>query len=83
MNLPEESVMNYFVYVLSAKDSRAMYVGLTDDLMKGIYENKSEFEKNSGKKSKKLLHYEIFDDLQKAQSRRKQLEKSLTKNRTN
>jgi|GEM_PF-6826221 len=71
--------MNYFVYVLSGRDSKAFYVGLTDDLMKGIYESKSKFERNFGIKSKKLLHYEIFDDLSEARTRRNQLKKSLFK----
>jgi putative endonuclease len=81
MNLPGVGVMSYYVYVLSAGSRKAIQVGLTDDLMKGVYEDREKAGRNSGVKSKKLLHYEIFDDLLKARFRQEQIEKSFLLNK--
>ena len=75
-----ERKMNFFVYILAGKDSKPIHVGLTDDLMRDVYENISKDERESGVKLKRLLHYEVFDNPEKAELRRNQLKKSLFKN---
>ncbi len=69
--------MNYFVYVLADKGNKPAVVGITNDLVKGVYDNMTKSERDSGKKSKRLLHYEIYTDPVKAKTRKKQLEKTL------
>jgi predicted GIY-YIG superfamily endonuclease len=72
--------MNYFVYVLAEKGNKPTVVGLTNDLVKGVYDNMSKRERETGKKSKRLLHYEIYDDPVKAKTRKRQLEIALLMN---
>jgi len=68
--------MNYFVFILSGKDSQPLHVGMTDDLIKGIYEL-SNVGSKADQHSKKLLHYEIYNDAEKANSRKEHLEKCI------
>lgn len=74
--------MNYFVFILAGKDSEPLHVGITDDLMKGIYEFNQSSSADNGKDLRKLLHYEVFNDVDKARTRKADLEKSIL-NRTN
>ena len=73
--------MNYFVYILSGKDSKPAHIGITNDLIKGVYENLSKKERESGKKGKRLVHYEIYSDPVKAKLRKQQLERELLRNK--
>ena len=74
-----ELIVDYFVYILSGKDSKPGYIGMTNDLIRDVYENTSESERKSGVRKKKLLHYEIFNDPVAAAERKRQLEYALLK----
>lgn len=66
---------NFYVYILASKRNGTLYIGVTSDLIKRIYEHKYEvtggFTQKYGIKT--LVHYEIFDDFQNAVAREKSM----------
>ncbi len=66
---------SYFVYIMASKKNGTLYVGVTSNLVKRIYEHKNNIVKGFTKKYRihDLVHYEIFDDVQEAIKREKQL----------
>jgi putative endonuclease len=66
-----------FVYVVTNKMLGTLYIGVTSNLSKRIYEHKQGFIDSFTKKYnlKKLVYYEIFDDIAEAINREKQLKK--------
>ena len=65
---------NCYVYILGSK-SLVLYIGLTSNLVKRIYEHKKDLVEGFTKKYKvhTLLYYEIYDDPENAIKREKQL----------
>jgi|WetSurMetagenome_2_1015567.scaffolds.fasta_scaffold05747_3 putative endonuclease len=65
---------NYFVYILSSKN-KVLYVGMTNDLARRIYEHKLSLVEGFTKKYNvnKLVYYESQRDLESAVKREKQL----------
>ena len=74
-------IMNeYFVYILTTKSNASLYIGVTNDLMQRIYQHKAKQEAANLKFTKKynvnkLVYYEIFNDIELAIGREKQLKK--------
>jgi len=64
-----------YVYILASKRNGTLYIGVTSDLIKRIYEHKNGFVDAFTKKYKVhlLVHYEQFLDIYSAISREKQL----------
>ncbi len=64
----------YYVYILSS-NSLILYVGVTSDLVKRVYEHKNKLVDGFTKKYNVsiLLYYELFNDVEKAIKREKQL----------
>ena len=64
-----------FVYILASQPNGTLYVGVTSDLMKRIYEHKNDLADGFSKKYAvhNLVHYEIFDDMYNAIRREKLL----------
>jgi len=60
-----------------ASKSRAIYVGMTNDLSLRVYEHKIDMTDGFSKKYRchRLVYYESFDDVNKAIDREKQLER--------
>ena len=60
---------------MASKKNGTLYVGVTSNLVKRIYEHKNNIVKGFTKKYRihDLVHYEIFDDVQEAIKREKQL----------
>lgn len=60
---------------MSNKRCGTIYTGVTSNLIKRVYEHKNEITKGftSQHNCKKLVYYEIFDDMYEAISREKQL----------
>ena len=67
--------MSGYVYILFNKRNGTLYVGVTSDLIKRIYEHKNKFVEGFTKKYSidKLGYYEVFDDIVSAIEREKQL----------
>ena len=67
----------YFVYILASGKNGTLYVGVTSDLLKRVWEHKSDktdgFTKTYGVHS--LVYYEQTDDILVAIGREKQLKK--------
>ncbi len=65
----------YYVYILSSGKGRAIYVGVTSELLSRIYEHKEKkfkgYTRNKG--INQLVYYEIFEDIDLAINREKQI----------
>ena len=64
-----------FVYILFSKPNGTLYVGVTSDLTKRIFEHKNKFTKGFTQKYNvdKLGYYEVCESMESAIMREKQL----------
>lgn len=64
-----------YVYILFNKKHGTLYVGVTSNLIKRVYEHKNKFVEGFTKKYNidKLGYYEVFDNIVYAIEREKQL----------
>jgi len=69
------SEKNGYVYILTNSADKVLYVGVTSDLIKRIYEHKYKFVEGYTQKYNltKLVYYEIFGDIYTAITREKQI----------
>jgi len=69
--------MPSYVYILASKKNGTLYVGVTSDLVKRVYEHKNKIYKGFTSKYEvdKLVYYETFDDILLAIQREKQIKK--------
>ena len=67
--------MQYYVYILASENNNAVYVGVTNNLIRRVYEHKNDFVKGFTQKYKihKLVYYEETTDVTNAIVREKQL----------
>ena len=67
--------MEYYVYILTNKNNRVMYIGVTNDLARRLYEHKQELVEGFTKRYHvhKLVYYEQTTDVRSAIAREKQL----------
>jgi putative endonuclease len=67
----------YYVYILASKRNGTLYIGVTSNLIKRVYEHKKNLVDGFTKKYNihKLVYYEITKDIESAISREKQLKK--------
>jgi len=65
----------YYVYILSNKYNNVLYVGITNDLIRRVYEHKNKLVEGFTEKYNidKLVYYELFNDPINAITREKQL----------
>ncbi len=65
----------YYVYILTTKNNKMLYIGVTNDLQRRLYEHKNKMLDGFSKKYNidKLIHYEEFQYIDDAISREKQL----------
>jgi len=61
----------YYVYILASRPGGAIYVGVTNDLVRRIYEHKTGIVKGHTKRYgiDRLVHFEIYDDVRNALQR--------------
>ncbi len=66
--------MNY-VYILTDKNNKTMYIGVTNNLFRRVYEHREGLVEGFTKKYHvhKLVYYECIDDIRVAIGREKQL----------
>jgi putative endonuclease len=67
--------MSAYVYILASKKNGVLYIGVTNDLLRRISEHKSgEVEGFTNRYHvKRLVYYEVFDDIRDAIQREKAL----------
>ena len=67
----------YFVYILSNWDDSVLYIGVTSNLTRRLYEHRNGLVEGFTKKYNvyKLVYYELTNDVYSAISREKQLKK--------
>ena len=66
---------NYYIYILSNKINGILYIGVTSDLIKRIWEHKKKLIDGFSKKYNvdKLVYYEQFEGHEEAIHREKRL----------
>ena len=76
--------MYYYVYILTNKSDKVMYVGVTNNLERRLYEHKNELVDGFTKKYHvhKLVYYESYKDVRDAIIREKRI-KGLLRIRKN
>jgi putative endonuclease len=67
--------MDSYIYITSNMNNTTIYIGVTSNIVRRIYQHKSgEIEGFTSKyKVDKLVYYEIFDNIEDAIAREKQL----------
>jgi putative endonuclease len=63
------------VYILASERNGTLYIGVTSDLVKRVWEHQSDFVEGFTKKYKvhHLVWYEVHDNMEAAINREKQL----------
>ncbi|MCD7878769.1 MAG: GIY-YIG nuclease family protein [Candidatus Gastranaerophilales bacterium] len=72
-----------YIYILFNKRNGTLYTGVTSNLVRRIYEHKNKLADGFTKKYNvdKLGYYEIFEDINQAIKREKQIKASSRKNK--
>ena len=65
----------YYIYIMTNKSNTVLYTGVTNDLKKRIYEHKEKLAKGFTTRYNvtKFVYYEVFDDIENAILREKQI----------
>jgi putative endonuclease len=67
----------YFVYILASRIGGTLYTGVTNDLVRRVFQHRTDvvdgFTKQYG--VHRLVHYEIYDDIRIAIQREKRIKK--------
>ena len=73
----------YYVYILTNKNDMVMYIGVTNDLRRRLYEHKSENIEGFTRKYNvnKLVYFEEYFDVDDAIDREKQLKRWVREKR--
>ena len=68
-------IKQFYVYIMTNKNNRVLYTGITNDLKKRVYEHREKFVNGFTKKYNvsKLVYYEIFEDPENAILREKKI----------
>ena len=67
----------YYVYMMASERNGTLYVGITSDLVKRVYQHRTKSVKGFTEKYdvEKLVYYEVYDDPENAIRREKRLKK--------
>jgi putative endonuclease len=69
--------MHYYIYILASKKNGTLYIGVTSDLIKRIYEHKNDLVEGFTQKYTihNLVYFEATGSIESAIMREKQLKK--------
>ena len=69
--------MPYFVYIMASQSQGTLYVGMTNDLVRRVYEHKRGVVEGFTKRYdvERLVYYEITDDVRSAIQRERNLKR--------
>lgn len=72
-----KTIHQYYVYILSNKKNGTLYIGVTNNLERRIFEHKNKLIEGFSKKYglNKLIYFEIFQHIDEAIAREKRLKK--------
>lgn len=70
-----DDCMSSYIYILTNITNRVLYVGITSNLVKRVYEHKQKLVKGFSDRYNinKLVYYEVFEDISEAIKREKQI----------
>ena len=77
--------MQYYIYILSNSNNNVIYTGVTNDLIRRVYEHKGHFDRGSFTSRynvDKLVYFEVSSSIEVAIEREKQI-KGWNRNRKN
>ena len=65
----------YYVYIMASKKNGTLYIGVTSDLIRRVYEHKNNLTDGFTKKYiiHNLVYFEVFEDLIEAIKKEKQM----------
>ena len=65
----------YYVYILTNKSNKVIFIGVTNDLERRMFEHKNKLVEGFTRRYNltKLVYYEVTEDVQSAIGREKQL----------
>jgi len=68
---------DYFVYIMASKRNGTLYIGVTNDLVRRVFEHKNDLIEGFTKKHKvhMLVYYEQTNDIHSAIEREKTIKK--------
>jgi putative endonuclease len=68
---------DYYVYILASRVGGTLYIGVTNDVVRRVYEHRTKLAEGFTKKydAARLVHFEVFDDIENAIVREKRLKK--------
>jgi len=69
----------YYLYILANKKNGTLYTGVTNNLIKRVYEHKNNLVKGFTQKYNvhNLVYYEMYNDIWDAIAREKRMEKAM------
>ena len=67
----------YYLYILASERNGTLYIGVTNNLLKRVWEHKNKFVQGFTNKYTvdKLIYYEIFEDINEAILRETQMKR--------
>ena len=78
-SIPEavDGARSYYVYILASRIGGTLYIGVTNDLVRRVYEHKSGASEGFTKRHhvNRLVYFERFDEIEQAIHREKRLKK--------
>lgn len=78
------SYKQYYIYIMTNYENTTLYTGVTNDLLRRVYEHKNKLLEGftSRYNFNSLVYYEIYDEIEQAIIREKQIKKWSRKRKT-
>ena len=75
--MKEDKEHQYYVYIMASKRNGTLYIGVTSDLIRRIYDHRNDLLDGFTRKYRihRLVYYEETNDIQEAIAREKQLKR--------